>query len=168
MFDDPQSPLSDRLADAGLLPGQGDFPAEGRLAVRDPATGALVAQVAVSAAPGARAAVDAAQAAFPGWSAMLPQHRATILHRWHAMILDAREDLARIMVAEQGKPISEARGEIDYAASFVAFYAEEALRPNIEGVIRAATPTGSRHSSISASGRWLVTPSILGRSASSA
>ncbi|TJZ94064.1 NAD-dependent succinate-semialdehyde dehydrogenase [Paracoccus gahaiensis] len=134
MFDDHQSQLTERLADAGLLPGHGDFPAEGRLAVRDPATGALVAQVAVSAAPGARAAVDAAQAAFPGWSAMLPQHRATILHRWHAMILEAREDLARIMVAEQGKPLSEARGEIDYAASFVAFYAEEALRPNIEGV----------------------------------
>ncbi|TGN59366.1 NAD-dependent succinate-semialdehyde dehydrogenase, partial [Paracoccus liaowanqingii] len=91
-------------------------------------------QVAVSDAAGARAAVAAAHAAFPAWSAMLPQHRATILHRWHAMILEAREDLARIMTAEQGKPVSEARGEIDYAASFVAFYAEEALRPNIEGV----------------------------------
>lgn len=65
---------------------------------------------------------------------MLPQDRAAILHRWHAMILEAREDLSRIMVAEQGKPISEARGEIDYAASFVQFYAEEALRPNIEGI----------------------------------
>ncbi|MDN5568386.1 MAG: NAD-dependent succinate-semialdehyde dehydrogenase, partial [Paracoccus sp. (in: a-proteobacteria)] len=60
--------------------------------------------------------------------------RAAILHRWHALILAAKEDLSRIMVAEQGKPISEARGEIDYAASFVQFYAEEALRPNIEGV----------------------------------
>ncbi|MEE2861338.1 MAG: NAD-dependent succinate-semialdehyde dehydrogenase [Pseudomonadota bacterium] len=134
MFDDHHSPLPERLADQGLLPGQGDFPAEGRLAVRDPATGGLVAQVAVSDANGARAAVDAAQAAFPAWAAMLPQHRATILHRWHASILEAKEDLARIMVAEQGKPISEARGEIDYAASFVQFYAEEALRPNIEGV----------------------------------
>ncbi|WP_108502332.1 NAD-dependent succinate-semialdehyde dehydrogenase [Paracoccus indicus] len=133
MFDD-QSRLSERLDDAGLLPAAGDFPAEGRLAVRDPATGDLVAQVAISDANGAKAAVDAAQAAFPDWSATLPQHRAAILHRWHALILAAKEDLARIMVAEQGKPISEARGEIDYAASFVQFYAEEALRPNIEGV----------------------------------
>jgi len=133
MFDD-QSRLSERLDDAGLLPAAGDFPAEGRLAVRDPATGDLVAQVAISDANGAKAAVDAAQAAFADWSATLPQHRAAILHRWHALILAAKEDLSRIMVAEQGKPISEARGEIDYAASFVQFYAEEALRPNIEGV----------------------------------
>ncbi|RJE81252.1 NAD-dependent succinate-semialdehyde dehydrogenase [Paracoccus sp. JM45] len=133
MFDD-QSRLSERLDNAGLLPAAGDFPAEGRLAVRDPATGDLVAQVAISDANGAKAAVDAAQAAFADWSATLPQDRAAILHRWHALILAAKEDLSRIMVAEQGKPISEARGEIDYAASFVQFYAEEALRPNIEGV----------------------------------
>ncbi|WP_371683199.1 MULTISPECIES: NAD-dependent succinate-semialdehyde dehydrogenase [Salipiger] len=116
------------------MPEQGDFPGNGRLAVRDPSTGALVAQVAMSDATGARAAVDAAQAAFPDWSTTLPQVRAEILHRWHALIMEAKEDLSRIMVAEQGKPISEARGEIDYAASFVQFYAEEALRPNIEGV----------------------------------
>jgi aspartate-semialdehyde dehydrogenase len=133
MLDD-HSRLPDQLDDTDLLPGQGDFPAQGRLAVRDPATGDLVAQVAISDTSGARAAVDAAQAAFPDWSATLPQDRAAILHRWHALILAAKEDLSRIMVAEQGKPISEARGEIDYAASFVQFYAEEALRPNIEGV----------------------------------
>ena len=134
MLDDLSSQLTDKITDPGLLPGRGDFAGEGRLAVRDPATGELVAQVAISDATGARDAVDAAQQAFWQWSAMLPQHRAQILHRWHAMILEAKEDLARIMVAEQGKPISEARGEIDYAASFVTFYAEEALRPNIEGV----------------------------------
>ncbi|SIS71716.1 NAD-dependent succinate-semialdehyde dehydrogenase [Paracoccus saliphilus] len=134
MLDDLSSRLTDRISDSGLLPGGGDFVADGRLAVRDPATGELVAQVAISDATGARAAVDAAQAAFPGWSAMLPQNRADILHRWHGLIMEAKEDLSRIMVAEQGKPISEARGEIDYAASFVQFYAEEALRPNIEGV----------------------------------
>ena len=122
------------LSDPELMPEQGDFPGNGRLAVRDPSTGALVAQVAMSDATGARAAVDAAQAAFPDWSTTLPQVRAEILHRWHALIMEAKEDLSRIMVAEQGKPISEARGEIDYAASFVQFYAEEALRPNIEGV----------------------------------
>lgn len=122
------------LSDPELLPGVGDFAGNGRLAVRDPASGALIAQVAISDAHGARAAVDAADAAFGGWASTLPQDRAEILHRWHALIVAAKEDLARIMVAEQGKPISEARGEIDYAASFVQFYAEEALRPNIEGV----------------------------------
>lgn len=126
--------LTDRISDPGLLPDRGDFAGEGRLAVRDPATGTVIAKLAISERDGARAAVDAAQAAFPGWSHMLPQDRAAILHRWHALIMEAREDLARIMVMEQGKPISEARGEIDYAASFVQFYAEEALRPNIEGV----------------------------------
>ncbi|SNT74562.1 NAD-dependent succinate-semialdehyde dehydrogenase [Paracoccus seriniphilus] len=134
MLDDLSARLSDTLTDAALLPCQGDFAGEGRLAVRDPASGELVAQVAISDATGARAAVDAAQAAFAPWSATLPQDRAAILHRWHRLLLDNKEDLARIMVAEQGKPISEARGEIDYAASFVQFYAEEALRPNIEGV----------------------------------
>ncbi|PWE29525.1 NAD-dependent succinate-semialdehyde dehydrogenase [Pararhodobacter marinus] len=122
------------IDDTALLCTEGDFPGQGRLAVRDPATGDLVAQVAMSDATGARAAVDAAHGAFPLWAGMLPQDRARILHDWHDRIIAAKEDLARIMVAEQGKPISEARGEIDYAASFVQFYAEEALRPNIEGV----------------------------------
>ena len=122
------------ISDTALLCTEGDFPGQGRLAVRDPATGDLVAQVAMSDATGARAAVDAAHAAFPLWAGMLPQDRARLLHGWHDGIIAAKEDLARIMVAEQGKPISEARGEIDYAASFVQFYAEEALRPNIEGV----------------------------------
>ena len=126
--------LTPWITDAALLRGNGDFAGQGRLAVRDPATGDLVAQVALSDATGARAAVDAADEAFGDWAGMLPQDRATLLHRWHDLILDAKEDLAQIMVAEQGKPISEARGEIDYAASFVRFYAEEALRPNIEGV----------------------------------
>lgn len=122
------------IADAALVQHAGDFPGHGRLAVRNPATGDVVAQVAMSDATGAREAVEVAHRAFAGWSVTLPQHRATILHRWHALIVEAKEDLARIMVAEQGKPIGEARGEIDYAASFVQFYAEEALRPNIEGV----------------------------------
>ena len=72
MLDEPDTKLAAQLADAGLLVDAGDFPGNGRLAVRDPATGALVAQVAISDASGARAAVDAAQAAFPGWAALLP------------------------------------------------------------------------------------------------
>jgi aspartate-semialdehyde dehydrogenase len=65
---------------------------------------------------------------------MLPQERSTILRRWFELIVAHKEDLARIMVAEQGKPLSEARGEIDYAASFIEYYSEEAKRPNVEGV----------------------------------
>ena len=64
----------------------------------------------------------------------LPQERSAILRRWFDLMIKHKEDLARIMVLEQGKPLSEARGEIDYAASFVEYYAEEAKRPNIEGV----------------------------------
>ena len=102
--------------------------------VTDPATGALIGRVASLSAEEARGAVDAAQAAFRPWAKLLPQNRAAILRRWFDLILAHREDLARIMVTEQGKPLSEARGEIDYAAAFVEFYAEEAKRPNIEGV----------------------------------
>ncbi|WP_276946766.1 NAD-dependent succinate-semialdehyde dehydrogenase [Haematobacter massiliensis] len=105
-----------------------------RFAVTDPATGETIAQMAKLDAAGARAAVDAAAAAFPAWALALPQERAAVLHRWFLLLRDSREDLARIMTAEQGKPLSESRGEIDYAASFVEFYAEEAKRPNIESV----------------------------------
>ncbi|WP_172328964.1 NAD-dependent succinate-semialdehyde dehydrogenase [Mangrovicoccus sp. HB161399] len=103
-------------------------------AVTDPASGAHLGDVAALGADQSRAAVDAASGAFPAWSALLPHERGAILRRWHGLITDAKEDLARIMVLEQGKPLSEARGEIDYASSFVEYYAEEAKRPNIESV----------------------------------
>ena len=57
-----------------------------------------------------------------------------MLRKWFELVIAARDDLALIMTREQGKPLSEARGEIDYAASFIEFYAEEAKRPNIESV----------------------------------
>jgi len=104
------------------------------IAVTDPATGATIGSIPALSGAESRAAVDAASAAFPGWAGLLPQERATVLRKWFTLISDAREDLARIMTLEQGKPISEARGEIDYAASFVEFYAEEAKRANIESV----------------------------------
>ncbi|SPJ27677.1 NAD-dependent succinate-semialdehyde dehydrogenase [Falsiruegeria mediterranea] len=103
-------------------------------AVTDPANGDHLGDVTAMSAEESSAAVDAAQAAFPAWAGLLPQERAAILRRWFELQLEHREDLARIMVLEQGKPISEARGEIDYGAAFVEFYSEEAKRPNIEGV----------------------------------
>ena len=127
-----------RLDDAGLIRAHafidGAWTGTPGLAVTDPATGAELGAVPALGPDAARAAVDAAERAFRPWAALLPQDRAACLRAWHELITDAREDLARIMTAEQGKPLSEARGEIDYAASFVEFYAEEARRPNIEGV----------------------------------
>ncbi|ANB33328.1 aspartate-semialdehyde dehydrogenase [Rhodovulum sulfidophilum] len=107
---------------------------ESRFEVRDPADGAVLGSVAAMSAEQSRAAIDSAQTAFPVWAGTLPQDRSAILRRWFELVTEAREDLARIMTVEQGKPLSEARGEIDYAASFIEFYAEEAKRPNIEGV----------------------------------
>jgi len=130
--------LASRLADPGLLQLRGHIAGwragTGTFDVTDPATGATVASVARLDGDAAGDAVDAAQSAFPAWATALPQERGTLLRRWFDLIAQAREDLALIMVAEQGKPLSEARGEIDYAASFVEFYAEEAKRPDIEGV----------------------------------
>lgn len=104
------------------------------IAVTDPATGDAIGSIPALSAEESSAAIDQAEAAFAHWSALLPQERSAILRRWYDLIMDAREDLAQIMTAEQGKPISESRGEIAYAASFVEFFAEEAKRPNIESV----------------------------------
>jgi aspartate-semialdehyde dehydrogenase len=104
------------------------------ISVTDPATGDFIGDVVSMSKAESAVAVDAAQSAFSAWSGLLPQDRTSILRRWFNLILEHKEDLARIMVLEQGKPISEARGEINYAASFVEFYAEESKRPNIEGV----------------------------------
>ncbi|MDH3218862.1 MAG: NAD-dependent succinate-semialdehyde dehydrogenase [Gammaproteobacteria bacterium] len=102
--------------------------------VTNPADGSRLASVA-SIGPGqSRAAVEAADLAFREWSLLLPQERARVLRRWNDMILASREDLALLMTLEQGKSLDESRGEIDYGASFVEFYSEEAKRPNIEGV----------------------------------
>jgi aspartate-semialdehyde dehydrogenase len=102
--------------------------------VTDPASGDEIATVHAMDASIAEDAVNAAQSAFGAWAGLLPQERALVLKQWHAKIIENREELAQIMVAEQGKPISEARGEIAYAASFVEFYAEEAKRTNVEGI----------------------------------
>ncbi|MEM8729284.1 MAG: NAD-dependent succinate-semialdehyde dehydrogenase [Pseudomonadota bacterium] len=129
------------LSDAALLKhfayvGNQWVAGSGREAFRvtDPATGHLVGHVAALDAEDSARAVDVAHQSFATWAKSLPQDRARMLRKWHDLIVAHREDLAQIMTAEQGKPISEARGEIDYAASFVEFYAEETRRPNIEGV----------------------------------
>lgn len=102
--------------------------------VFNPATGAWVGCVPKLTTIDSAKAVAAAEQAFKVWSQFLPQERAGILRRWYELLLNNRHDLAIIMTSEQGKPLAEAYGEIEYAASFLEFYAEEAKRPNIEGV----------------------------------
>jgi len=102
--------------------------------VNDPATGASLAWVAALDATQTGRAIDAATRAFPAWKALLPQERSAVLRRWFELIVAAKDDLALIMTLEQGKPLKESLGEIDYAASFVEWYAEEAKRLNVEGV----------------------------------
>ncbi|GJG95130.1 NAD-dependent succinate-semialdehyde dehydrogenase [Cupriavidus pauculus] len=101
---------------------------QARMDVTDPATGAAIASVPDSDAGDARRAADAAAAAFPAWSRRTARDRAQIIKRWHALILANEQDLARIISAEQGKPMHESVGEVRYGASYVEWFAEEATR----------------------------------------
>ena len=97
-------------------------------AVDNPATGLRLAEVADCTTEDAERAVAAAEAAFPAWRDRLAKERAAALRRLHDLMLAHQEDLARLMTAEQGKPLAEARGEVAYAASFFEWFAEEAKR----------------------------------------
>ncbi len=99
-----------------------------RVAVHDPASGALLAEVPRQGAADAERAIEAAAAAWQDWRSQTARQRATILRRWFDLLLQHADDLALIMTAEQGKPLAEARGEIAYGASFVEWFAEEAKR----------------------------------------
>ena len=129
-LEDPSLLRVSAYIDGAWRAGDGDA----GFVVTDPADGTALATVASVSAAQSRAAVNAAHEAFGEWSACLPQERSQLLRRWFELIGANREDLALIMTLEQGKSLDESRGEIDYAASFVEFYAEEAKRPNIEGV----------------------------------
>lgn len=99
-----------------------------RIDVANPATGELLGSVPDLGADAAEQAVTAAQEALPAWRALSAKERSAALSEWHRLIVENAEDLARIMTAEQGKPLAESRGEIAYAAGFVEWYAEEAKR----------------------------------------
>lgn len=96
--------------------------------VTDPATGEVFARVPDSGEDDARLATVAAQTAFEGWRTLPARDRARFLKRWHALIVANTEDLARIISREQGKPLAEGRGEVAYGASYVEWFAEEAVR----------------------------------------
>ena len=87
-----------------------------------------MAEVADVGVPGARAAIDAAERAQPEWAARTARDRSNILLKWNRLMLDNAEDLARILTAEMGKPLAEARGEIAYGASFIEWFAQEGRR----------------------------------------
>jgi succinate-semialdehyde dehydrogenase / glutarate-semialdehyde dehydrogenase len=97
-------------------------------AVIDPATGAELEQVADATPADALAALDAAVVAFASWRATAPRVRAEILRRAYELMVAREDALAALMTAEMGKPLAEARGEVRYAAAYVRWYAEEAVR----------------------------------------
>ncbi len=103
-----------------------------RFPVADPADEARIAEVPDSRADDARAAADAAHAAFPGWRAVPAKQRAALLKRWNDLILRDQDRLGALISQEQGKPLAEGRAEIAYAASYVEWFAEEATRANGE------------------------------------
>ncbi|GEN98627.1 NAD-dependent succinate-semialdehyde dehydrogenase [Novosphingobium sediminis] len=98
------------------------------LAVHNPATGGLIATVREYAPAEISAIIDAADAARPAWAAETAKARAAVLRRWYTLIMERQEELAAIITAECGKPLTEARGEVAYGASFIEWFAEEAKR----------------------------------------
>ena len=96
--------------------------------VHNPADGSLVKTVVDATDNDLKNAIAAAKAALPAWSAKTAKERANILRKWYNLIMENQEDLAHIMTMEQGKPLSESRGEIAYGANYVEWFAEEAKR----------------------------------------
>lgn len=96
--------------------------------VHHPGNGQRIGQVADCTPEQARQAIDAAEAALKVWRKVNPYERGKVLRRWHDLMIERKEDLARLMTLEMGKPITETRGEVHYAASFIEWCAEEAGR----------------------------------------
>ena len=126
-----QPPLDDPslLRDQAFIDGQWVNADSGETFVVDnPASGATVADVACCGAAETRRAIEAAARAFEHWRHTTVKERAALLRRWFDLMMENQEDLARILTAEQGKPLAEARGEIAYGASYVEWFSEEAKR----------------------------------------
>lgn len=98
------------------------------IAVTNPATGETIATVPRCGAAETERAIAAADRAFQTWRETTAAERARILRRWFELLMTHQDDLARLMTAEQGKPLAEAKGEIAYAAAYVEWFAEEARR----------------------------------------
>ncbi|MCY7314108.1 MAG: NAD-dependent succinate-semialdehyde dehydrogenase [Rubrivivax sp.] len=142
----PLAGLSDPglLKTQGLINGQwvGAADMQAFFAVNDPATGLELARVANLGAVECAAALSAAERAWPAWRAKTAKERGAVLMKWFALLHQHADDLARILTAEQGKPLAEARGEVAYGASFVEWFAEEARR--VDGQIIPTTDNNKR------------------------
>lgn len=102
--------------------------ASGQIDVVNPATGEIIGTVSKGGRAEAELAVDAAFDAFPVWSGLTADERGKLLRSWYEQIAEHTDELAKIMTLEQGKPLKEAAGEINYANSFIGWYAEEGKR----------------------------------------
>ena len=129
----------DLIRSANFIAGAWTGTPAARLAVTDPATGAAITDVPDSGAAEARAALDAAHAAFPAWRKVPAKQRAAIIKRWHDLVMAHQDDLGKLISREQGKPLAEGKGEVAYAASYIEWFGEEATRMNGE-VIPAPVP----------------------------
>jgi succinate-semialdehyde dehydrogenase/glutarate-semialdehyde dehydrogenase len=98
------------------------------LSVRNPANGSVITEIAKCGTAETRRAIEAAERAQIDWRQTTARERALILRKWLELTMEAQEDLAQIMTAEQGKPLAESRGEIAYGASYIEWFAEEAKR----------------------------------------
>jgi len=96
--------------------------------VTNPATGETIGTVPLMGAAETRRAIDAANAAWPAWRKKSAKERAAVLRRWYDLIVENSDDLALIMTTEQGKPLAEAKGEIQFGSAFIEWFAEEAKR----------------------------------------
>ena len=114
----------------------------GRSPVHNPADGALVAELPRLREAETEAAIEAAQRAFLAWRATTARERADVLRRWYEGMVTHREDLATLITLEGGKPLAEARTEVDYAASFLRWFSEEATR--VAGEVLAGPRTTAR------------------------
>ncbi|MBN8488930.1 MAG: NAD-dependent succinate-semialdehyde dehydrogenase [Burkholderiales bacterium] len=119
---DPSLLKTDALINGKWVKGKARFD------VTDPATGRKLADVADLGARETKAAIDAANAAWPSWRELTGKQRHALLMQWFHLLMEHQDDLARLMTAEQGKPLAEAKGEVAYGASFVEWFAEEAKR----------------------------------------
>ncbi|MDJ0042068.1 NAD-dependent succinate-semialdehyde dehydrogenase [Pantoea allii] len=137
------SPLQDsELFQTGYLVNGQWLQTASTFDVTNPATGERVAQVAKAGKTETEAAIKAAQEAFPAWRAQTAKARSELLYRWYRLIIENKRWLAELMTTEQGKPLKEAEGEVEYAASFIQWFAEQAKRAN--GEIIPPAKTGSR------------------------
>jgi succinate-semialdehyde dehydrogenase/glutarate-semialdehyde dehydrogenase len=135
------------LTDTGLLRNQAYLngawvDSAASFKVVNPANGALIGGVPNMGARDTEAAIDAAAAAFPAWSAKTGKERAAVMRKWFDLMIAHADDLAALMTAEQGKPLAEAKGEVVYGASFIEWFAEEAKR--ISGDVMSSTWSDKR------------------------